>query len=198
MEQLDYNRLFRWFVGMSADEGWVGADIVCQESRAAAEARHRGKPLRTSAEAGRAAPVGRTLRRRWHAGRDVGVAEKLPAQDSVDDGDGANFHATQRKNDTHQSTSDPDAKLYRKSRNAESKLSGATAGRLHARVRGSSSGDGEDGVCIAQFGEPGSGPSQRRTVEIAARARWDTIEIGRSRPMPAALQPAIVYQPIIV
>jgi hypothetical protein len=44
-------------------------------------------------------------------------------KDGSDDGDGANFHGTQRKNDTHQSTTDPDAKLYRKSRDAESKLS---------------------------------------------------------------------------
>lgn len=34
-----------------------------------------------------------------------------------------NFHGTQRKNDTHQSITDPDAKLYRKSNNTESKLS---------------------------------------------------------------------------
>ncbi len=44
--------------------------------------------------------------------------------DGSDDGDGANFHGTPRRDDTHQSTTtDPDAKLYRKSNNAESKLS---------------------------------------------------------------------------
>jgi len=86
------------------------------------------------------------------------------------------IHGTQRRNDTHQSTTDPDAKLYRKSSNAESKLNclGHTlesdiAGRFHARIRGSSSGDGANGGCVAQFGEPGSGPDERRTVEIAAR-----------------------------
>jgi hypothetical protein len=88
----------------------------------------------------------------------------------------ANFHGTQRKNDTEQSTTDPDAKVYRKSSNAESKLSclghtlgSDTAGRFHARVRGSFSGNAADGGCVAQFGDPGSGPSQRQTVEIAAR-----------------------------
>jgi hypothetical protein len=40
-----------------------------------------------------------------------------------DEGDGANFHGTRRKNDTHQSTTDPDAKLYRPSRKPESKPS---------------------------------------------------------------------------
>jgi hypothetical protein len=97
-------------------------------------------------------------------------------KDGSDDGDGANFHGTQRKHDTHQSTTDPDAKLYRMSSNAESKLSclgqtlgSDTAGRFRARVRGSSSGDGADGGCVAQFGKPGSGPGQRRSVEFAAR-----------------------------
>ena len=38
------------------------------------------------------------------------------------DGDGANFHGTTRKNDTHASTTDPDSRLYRKSEGKESKL----------------------------------------------------------------------------
>jgi hypothetical protein len=122
MEQLDYNLLFRWFAGTSADEQmWVPAVFTKNRERRG-EARHRGKFLRAAAEAGRPAPVGRTLHRRWHADRGGGVAEKLPRKDDSDDGNGANFHGTQRKNDTHQSTTDSDAKPYRKS-NAESKLS---------------------------------------------------------------------------
>ena len=38
-------------------------------------------------------------------------------------GDGGNFHGQERKNDTHQSRTDPDAKLYRKSNGSEAKLS---------------------------------------------------------------------------
>jgi hypothetical protein len=38
-------------------------------------------------------------------------------------GDGGNFHGQQRKNDTHASRTDPDAKLYRKSNGSEAKLS---------------------------------------------------------------------------
>ena len=37
-------------------------------------------------------------------------------------GDGSNFHGQRRKNDTHQSTSDPQAKLYRKAAGREAKL----------------------------------------------------------------------------
>src|SRR5437016_12948415 len=40
-------------------------------------------------------------------------------KDGSDDGDGSNFHGQRRKNDTHQSTSDPQAKLYRKAAGAK-------------------------------------------------------------------------------
>src|SRR5664279_2122254 len=45
------------------------------------------------------------------------------AKDGSDDGDGSNFHGKKRTNDTHQSTTDPDARLYKKSYGKESKLS---------------------------------------------------------------------------
>jgi len=39
------------------------------------------------------------------------------------DEDGSNFHGTKRKNDTHASTTDPQAKLYRKADGREARLS---------------------------------------------------------------------------
>src|SRR5260370_5615005 len=39
-----------------------------------------------------------------------------------DGGDGANFHGQKRSNDTHESTTDPDARLYKKSYGKESHL----------------------------------------------------------------------------
>ena len=36
---------------------------------------------------------------------------------------GSNFHGQTRKNDTHQSTTDPDSRLYRKAAGREAKLS---------------------------------------------------------------------------
>jgi len=45
------------------------------------------------------------------------------SKDGSDDGDGTNFHGQTRSNDTHQSTSDPEARLYKKSYGKESKLS---------------------------------------------------------------------------
>src|SRR6202022_948499 len=45
-------------------------------------------------------------------------------EDSSDDegGDGSNFHGRKRSNDTHESTTDPDARLYKKSYGKESHL----------------------------------------------------------------------------
>ena len=42
MEQLDYNFLFRWFVGLSIDEPVWDATVFTQEPRAAAGGRGRG------------------------------------------------------------------------------------------------------------------------------------------------------------
>ena len=39
-----------------------------------------------------------------------------------DDGDGSNFHGQKRSNETHESTTDPDARLYKKSYGKESHL----------------------------------------------------------------------------
>jgi hypothetical protein len=44
-------------------------------------------------------------------------------KDGSDDvGDGSNFHAQKRSNDTHASTTDPDARLFKKSRGSEAHL----------------------------------------------------------------------------
>ena len=48
--------------------------------------------------------------------------KSLRKKDSSDDGDGANFHGQKRSNETHASTTDPDARLYKKSYGKESRL----------------------------------------------------------------------------
>jgi hypothetical protein len=44
-------------------------------------------------------------------------------KDGSDDGDGTDFRGRKRSNKTHESTTDPDARLYKKSYGKESKLS---------------------------------------------------------------------------
>ncbi len=43
-------------------------------------------------------------------------------KDGSDDGDGTNFHGQKRSNETHESTTDPDARLYKKSYGKESHM----------------------------------------------------------------------------
>lgn len=52
----------------------------------------------------------------------MGQPEEFQRKDGKTDGGGKNFRGQTRTNDTHASTTDPDAKLYRKSNGAESRL----------------------------------------------------------------------------
>jgi hypothetical protein len=71
----------------------------------------------------------RCSRRTGHAGCGVGVDEELPRQGRLDEppSGGRNgerdFHGATRSNDTHASTTDPDARLYRKGKGKEAELS---------------------------------------------------------------------------
>lgn len=55
--------------------------------------------------------------------------KSVQPKDGGTDGDGRNFRGQERKNETHASTTDPDARLYRRSNQAESRLAypGASA-----------------------------------------------------------------------
>jgi len=123
MEQLDYNLLFRWFVGMSMDQRmWVPTVFTKNRERllkhAVAE-NFFGRVLELAQAhlSDEHFTVDGTLIEAWAS------QKSFRRKDGSEDGDGSNFHGTERKNDTHQSRTDPDAKLYRKSGNAESKLS---------------------------------------------------------------------------
>jgi hypothetical protein len=52
----------------------------------------------------------------------VGQPEKFSTEGREDRRDGKSFRGQTRTNDTHALTTDPDAKLYRKSNGAESRL----------------------------------------------------------------------------
>jgi IS5 family transposase len=122
MEQLDYNILFRWFVGMDMDEPvWVPTVFTKNRDRLLTQAIARSF-FRRVVE--RAQPfmsdehftVDGTLIEAWAS------QKSFQSKDGPPEGDGRNFHGQTRTNDTHASTTDPDAKLYRKSNNAEARL----------------------------------------------------------------------------
>ena len=123
MEHLDYNLLYRWFVGLSPDDDvWDATTFTKNRIRLQAGdifsrfmdslLNHaRVKPLLSDDHFS----VDGTLIEAW-----AGHKSFKPKDDK--DRDGENFHGTKRKNDTHESTTDPDSRLYRKSEGQESKL----------------------------------------------------------------------------
>jgi len=133
MEQLDYNFLFRWFVGLNLDEQvWDATVFTKNRDRllagevadgffAAVLAQARGQGLLSDEHF----TVDGTLIEAW-AGhksfkRKDHAESKTPPEDPGNPG--VDFHGERRSNDTHQSTTDPEALLARKGKGKESKLS---------------------------------------------------------------------------
>ncbi len=124
MEQLDYNLLFRWFVGLSADDPVWDATVFCKNRDRLLDGDIARKFMTTVLNL----PQVRRLLSSEHFTVDGTLIEAWASQksfqrkDGGSDGDGRDFRGQQRKNDTHASTTDPDARLYRKSNNAEARL----------------------------------------------------------------------------
>ena len=130
MEQLDYNLLFRWFVGLSMDaeiwdvtvftknrdrliEGEIAAKFL-----AAALSRPDVKALLSDDHFS----VDGTLIEAWASmksfrPKDGGGSPPGPGRNGERD-----FHGETRSNETHASTTDPDARLIRKGRGQAAKL----------------------------------------------------------------------------
>lgn len=131
MEQLDYNLLFRWFVGLSMDDPIWDATVFSKNRDRLLEgdiARAFFKQVLRHARTQRLMSdehftVDGTLIEAWAGqksfkkkGSDSGNSSNDPGNPDVD------FKGEKRSNETHQSTTDPDARLYKKGTNQESKL----------------------------------------------------------------------------
>jgi transposase len=123
MEQLDYNLLFRWFVGLEMDEPvWNHAVFSKNRERLLNEEVARSffthvTELARDYMSDEHFTVDGTLIEAWAS------QKSFQPKDGSGDGDGTNFHGEQRKNDTHESKTDPEARLYKKSHGQEAKLS---------------------------------------------------------------------------
>jgi transposase len=130
MEQLEYNLLFRWFVGLSADEAvWHPTAFTTNRDRLL-----DGDVARRFLAAILNHPEVRGLLSREHFSVDGTLIEAWASMKSFQPKDGSgppagggrnaerNFHGHKRTNDTHASTTDPEAKLFRKGRGKEAKL----------------------------------------------------------------------------
>jgi transposase len=136
MEQLDYNLLFRWFVGLSADDPVWDATVFCKNRDRLLDGDIAAKFFASVLNL----PQVRTLLSSEHFSVDGTLIEAWASMKSFvpkNDGDdtpsgqgggsrGRNaerdFHGEKRRNDTHSSTTDPDARLFRKGAGKEAKL----------------------------------------------------------------------------
>lgn len=122
MEQLDYNILFRWFVGLEMDEPiWAVTVFTKNRDRLLNQtvAQRFFQLVVAQAEpwlSDEHFTVDGTLIEAW-AGH-----KSFQRKDDEPEDQGRNFHGQTRKNDTHASKTDPDARLYRKSDGAEARL----------------------------------------------------------------------------
>ena len=127
MEQLEYNLLFRWFVGMEMDEAvWNHAVFSKNRERLLNEeiAEAFFKQVLAQAQpylSDEHFTVDGTLIEAWASQKSF--RRKDGKRDEPGAGGEVNFHGEKRSNETHQSTTDPEARLYKKSRGAEAKLS---------------------------------------------------------------------------
>src|SRR6266581_3921743 len=132
MEQLDYNLLFRWFVGLNMDDAiWDVTVFTKNRERLLdgdmAEAFFQAvlqQARERSLLSDEHFTVDGTLLEAWAS---VKSYQRKDAKNTVPPDDPGNvtvdFHGEKRSNQTHASKTDPDAKMARKGKGKEAKLS---------------------------------------------------------------------------
>lgn len=131
MEQLDYNLLYRWFVGLSMDASvWDHSVFSKNRDRLLntqvasfffSSIRDQAKKKNLISD--EHFTVDGTLLEAWASMKSFRPKD---SDDNSDDDPGRNptvdFRGQKRTNDTHGSTTDPDARLYKKAKGQQSKL----------------------------------------------------------------------------
>lgn len=174
MEQLDYNLLFRWFVGMDMDEPiWAPTVFSKNRDRLLTQEIARSFFRRVVDRAAGLMSdehftVDGTLIEAWAS------QKSFQRKDGGPDGDGRHFRGDERKNDTHASKTDPDARLYRKSKGAESRL--AYLGHLLI--------DNRHGLIADARATLADGYGEREAATLMVCAQWERAP-GRRRTVGA-------------
>jgi transposase len=130
MEQLEYNLLFRWFVGLNMDEAvWVPTVFTKNRDRLL-EGEIAEKFFELVLNQARVADllsdehftVDGTLIEAWASHKSFQRTDQSAPPPDDPGNPTVNFHGEKRSNETHKSTTDPDARLARKSGGHEAKL----------------------------------------------------------------------------
>ena len=183
MEQLDCNLLFRWFVGLNMDDAVWDATVY---------SKNRERLLRGDvAEAffkevldiakqhallsDEHFTVDGTLIEAWAGQKSFQKKDRGKADPPPDDPGNptVDFHGEKRSNETHQSTTDPEARLYKKSKGSEAKL--AYLGHVLMENR--------NGLVVRPCLTQASGRAEREAASemIRARSRAGRITVGADK-----------------
>jgi transposase len=185
VEQIDYNLLFRWFVGLGMDDAMWNHAVFSKNrdrlltsdvaQRFFTEVNVRAKKFMSDEHF----TVDGTLIQAWAS------QKSFRAKDGSDDGDGTDFRGQERSNKTHVSTTDPDVRLYKKSYGKESKLSYLghalvenRNGLIAAAMVTTADGFAERDAALLMLDERQKGRSRRITV--GADKAYDTKDFVRT------------------
>src|ERR1700677_1800556 len=132
MEEMDYNILFRWFVGLNLDDPVWDATVFTKNRDRLLEAELAKEFLARVVEQAREKgwtsdehfSVDGTLLEAWASGKSFQRKDQKSSPPPDDPGNPTvDFHGEQRSNRTHESKTDPDALLARRGPGKEAKLS---------------------------------------------------------------------------
>lgn len=132
MEEIDYSILYRWFVGLNLDEKvWDATTFTKNRDRlleGSVAKEFLAQVVERAREAGLVSDehfsVDGTLLEAWASLKSIQAKEQKAAAPPDDPGNpSVDFHGQKRSNETHESKTDPDARLARKGPGKEAKLS---------------------------------------------------------------------------
>src|SRR5258707_12116960 len=132
MEQLDYNLLYRWFVGLDLDDGVWDATVFTKNRDRVLEAEVAKDFLALVVEQERGQgwasdehfTVDGSLLEAWASVKSFQPKNKKSSPPPDDPGNPTlDYRGEKRSNETHESKSDPEAQLARKGAGKEAKLS---------------------------------------------------------------------------
>src|SRR6202165_1540461 len=131
MEEMDYNLLFRWFVGLNADDAVWDATVFTKNRDRLLEADIATEFLARVVEQARAKgltsdehfTVDGTLLEAWASAKSFQPKDGKQSPPDDPGNPTVNFRGEERSNQTHESKTDPNALLARKGAGKEAKLS---------------------------------------------------------------------------
>jgi transposase len=189
MEQLDYNLLFRWFVGLAMDapiwdvtvftknrDRFLAGEIAAQFFQAVL-----GQPEVRALLSDEHFTVDGTLIEAWASMKSfkpkAEAGDEPPATGGGRNGE-RDFHGERRRNATHASTTDPDARLFRKGRGKEAKL--CHMGHLLMENR--------NGLIVDALLTPATGTAEREAAEamLGRQAGRHRASLGADKGYDAA------------